>query len=520
MPRDNTVQKLDDADVSGLLPGIVLPESSVKRSMAALLHELQQSDDDGPLIAQRPDTTPSRLLNFFILSDATALLIAFLTAGAAAYFANWLILDRNLFRIQSLSLPAILAQFTVIGGGTLLWFGYSGHYQSRMPFWTEVRKVAEAMVLAMLIGCFVQFAGKEDFSRLWVIADCVCAVFATIGMRAVCRNLLSKQGLWEIPVLVLGNGLTANETCTALLAEVNLGYRIAGRIKDIGLAFRVSQGSWRRVCDMHGAQHVIVALDGEDLARSRAALAQLTREHIPFSIAPPMQNLSVANVVPQSFLGREVILLERNRGLERPLHQWMKRGFDIAVAGTALLVLGPFFAILAAVIKSDGGPAFYRHKRIGLNGETFSCLKLRSMAANADLLLKQHLEKSETARAEWAEDHKLRVDPRVTPLGAFLRRSSLDELPQLLNVLRGEMSLVGPRPIIVAETVKYDSDIAYYYRVRPGITGLWQVSGRNDVSYQERVRMDSWYVRNWSLWNDVAILCKTFGVVLKGSGAY
>ena len=124
------------------------------------------------------------------------------------------------------------------------------------------------------------------------------------------------------------------------------------------------------------------------------------------------------------------------------------------------------------------------------------------------------------ARKEWEQDHKLKNDPRITRLGSFLRNSSLDELPQLINVLRGEMSLVGPRPIVAAEVSKYEHDIAHYYRVSPGITGLWQVSGRNDVSYEQRVQMDSWYVRNWSLWHDIAILCKTLPALLKRSGAY
>jgi undecaprenyl-phosphate galactose phosphotransferase len=142
------------------------------------------------------------------------------------------------------------------------------------------------------------------------------------------------------------------------------------------------------------------------------------------------------------------------------------------------------------------------------------------MIMNGDAVLTKYLEKDPKARAEWIRDRKLRNDPRVTRVGAFLRKTSIDELPQLLNVLRGDMSIVGPRPIVVAETEKYDSDIAHYYRVRPGITGLWQVSGRNDVSYAERVHLDGWYVRNWSLWHDIVIICKTFPVVFRRSGAY
>jgi lipopolysaccharide/colanic/teichoic acid biosynthesis glycosyltransferase len=171
-------------------------------------------------------------------------------------------------------------------------------------------------------------------------------------------------------------------------------------------------------------------------------------------------------------------------------------------------------------IKIDGGPILYAHKRIGLGGRTFRCLKFRSMVVNSNEKLRRYLEANPDANAEWKLKCKLRRDPRVTHVGRFLRRYSFDELPQLLNVLRGDMSLVGPRPIAIAEASRYDNDIAYYYRVRPGITGVWQVSGRNKVSYAKRVQMDVWYVRNWSLWHDVAILCKTLPVLLKPSGAY
>ncbi|MBY0406141.1 MAG: sugar transferase, partial [Rickettsiales bacterium] len=144
----------------------------------------------------------------------------------------------------------------------------------------------------------------------------------------------------------------------------------------------------------------------------------------------------------------------------------------------------------------------------------------RSMVANSAEVLEQYLAANPEAREEWDADQKLKNDPRITAVGAFLRKTSLDELPQLINVLRGEMSLVGPRPIVTAEVDKYDYDIAHYYRVSPGITGLWQVSGRNDVSYAQRVQMDSWYVRNWSLWHDIAILCKTVPALLQSRGAY
>jgi undecaprenyl-phosphate galactose phosphotransferase len=244
------------------------------------------------------------------------------------------------------------------------------------------------------------------------------------------------------------------------------------------------------------------------------------REQIPFSVTPPLQFLPVNDMTPQYFFSHDVTLLTRTSGLDQPLPRFIKRTFDIVVSLLTLVALSPLFIAIVLMVRKDGGPAVYSHKRLGMNGKAFACLKFRSMIVNSDEVMHQYLEENPDAEAEWLNTRKLRHDPRVTRIGSFLRKCSLDELPQLINVLKGEMSIVGPRPIVVAETDKYDSDIVDYYRVRPGLTGLWQVSGRNNVSYGQRVRMDSWYVRNWSLWHDVMIICKTFPVLLKRVGAY
>ena len=200
--------------------------------------------------------------------------------------------------------------------------------------------------------------------------------------------------------------------------------------------------------------------------------------------------------------------------------QVIKRGFDI-VFGTLLIVsLLPIFALLAVVVMSDGGPATFGHVRVGRNGKNFRCLKFRSMVVNADQVLKALIESDPQVRAEWECDFKLKNDVRVTRIGRFLRRTSLDELPQLWNVVRGDMSLVGPRPVIDQELERYGANVMYYLMAKPGMTGLWQVSGRSTTDYATRVSLDVAYVQNWSLLRDVTILFKTFKVVFKGSGAY
>jgi len=197
-----------------------------------------------------------------------------------------------------------------------------------------------------------------------------------------------------------------------------------------------------------------------------------------------------------------------------------KRTFDIMVASTILLFALPtMFFIAVIMFSTDRGPILFSHERIGRNGRRFQCLKFRSMVVNSQEALRQHLEARPQARAEWAATQKLRDDPRITPLGRFLRATSLDELPQLINVIRGEMSLVGPRPIVQDEVVRYADQIEHYAAVRPGITGLWQVSGRSDVGYDQRVQLDSTYVREWSFTGDMVILLKTVKVVALRTGS-
>jgi len=203
-----------------------------------------------------------------------------------------------------------------------------------------------------------------------------------------------------------------------------------------------------------------------------------------------------------------------------PAGSIVKRGVDILGSLIFLLALAPVMLVLALLVRMDGGPALFAHTRIGANGKTFGCLKFRSMCIDAEKRLQDILARDPEARAEWERDHKLRNDPRITAVGRFLRQSSLDELPQLLNVLFGQMSLVGPRPIVRAEVSRYGTAIQEYLRCRPGITGLWQTSGRNDVNYDKRVELDTRYARSWSFRQDVIILFRTVGVVLKRSGAY
>jgi exopolysaccharide production protein ExoY len=198
-----------------------------------------------------------------------------------------------------------------------------------------------------------------------------------------------------------------------------------------------------------------------------------------------------------------------------------KRLVDIAIALSAIVLLAPLLIIcFAATVLSSPGPALFRHRRVGFNGTNFDCLKFRTMVTDAPDRLRQLLESDPMAAAEWAADRKLRYDPRVTAIGAILRKSSLDELPQLFNVLRGDMSLVGPRPVTEEELVRYSSSVGAYLACRPGITGLWQVSGRSTVTYDKRVACDTFYALNWSMALDAKILIVTIPSLLLSDNAY
>jgi undecaprenyl-phosphate galactose phosphotransferase len=192
----------------------------------------------------------------------------------------------------------------------------------------------------------------------------------------------------------------------------------------------------------------------------------------------------------------------------------IKRLVDVTLSSTALLCLLPLFAVVALIIRRDGGTAFFKQARVGKGGKLFQCYKFRSMRIEAEEVLKRTLAQDVDAAEEWSKFQKLKNDVRITKFGAFIRRTSIDELPQLINVLKGDMSIVGPRPCMEGQEDFYAEDFSCYESVRPGITGPWQVSGRNQLTFKERVNLEAWYARNWSLWLDIVIMLKTVPTLL------
>ncbi len=235
---------------------------------------------------------------------------------------------------------------------------------------------------------------------------------------------------------------------------------------------------------------------------------------IPDLIGVPNQAMQHHNI-------GDVATLEIRNNLRSRRAKTVKRSIDLLLSVVGTIAISPILLLIVLAIKIDSpGPAVYRARRLGRNGKVFDCFKFRSMHRDADAKLKEVLDADSVLRVEFEATHKIKDDPRVTKIGQFLRRTSLDELPQLFNVIIGEMSLVGPRPIVNAEIVRYGEIYSTYKHVRPGMTGYWQVNGRSDTSYSERVGMDNFYVTNWSPWLDLVILLQTIWVVLRGKGAY
>lgn len=451
--------------------------------------------------------------------DVGAAALAFVGAALFAMAVNVWVFEFPYMEFIADNSWSRLTQYTPLIALLLLRFQGMGHYRRRLPAWTELRDVVTGCMLMLLVDGFLLFALKRDFSRLWLVSSWLLAAALIPLARRVCRSMLDAAGLWRLPVIVIGSGRDAEDACEALASERSLGYTVAEVIPLTEIEERFAGRSWAELCRERGARLVILALSGPDMMERGALLADLVRERLPFAVVPPLRGLPILGFEQIYFVGRDVMLMQARNNLAQPLSRTIKLGFDLAVASVLALLLLPVFAVFAVLVSRDGGPVFYRHKRIGRLGRPFYCLKFRTMVRDADRMLDSYLAGNPAAASEWERSFKLRDDPRVTRIGRFLRTTSLDELPQIFNVLSGEMSLVGPRPVTAGELDFYGRDVVFYLETRPGMTGLWQIRGRSETSYEDRVSYDVWYVKNWSLWHDIAIMAKTVPVVIRRIGA-
>jgi Undecaprenyl-phosphate galactose phosphotransferase WbaP len=390
--------------------------------------------------------------------------------------------------------------------------------------WTSL---STTLIYLALMAMLVLGREGEVYDRgVFIIAWFLSIILVLLG-RGLVRSVFASKWWWGYPVIVLGAGKTGDMVIQTLRRRPGIGLKPIVVLDDNP--------------EKHGSLHGVPVVGGVALAPKLSK-----RRHIPYCIVampgvPRDRLLSLIErygtafphllIIPDLFefsslwvsakdMGG-ILGLEVRQTLLLPGPRLAKFLIDLAATLIGGLFILPLIGVISLLIWLDSpGPVFYSQIRIGQGGKHFKAWKFRTMVRNADLELHGYLNKHPELREAWGRDQKLRRDPRVTRVGRFLRRTSLDELPQLWNILRGEMSLVGPRPIVDEEVEKYGDKFELFKKVIPGLTGLWQVSGRNNISYEERVSLDAYYVRNWSVWLDIYILLRTVWVVITADGAY
>lgn len=395
----------------------------------------------------------------------------------------------------------------------------------------ELKRLVTGNTLLVLVFASLSFwfRNAEDFSRLTLTSTWVISIILLPFMRDLTRSIGIRMGIWGESVAIIGFGTQGQWALQYFRRNPKLGvcplvvmdlrefndYDDPGvhvlKINDLMLGRNFKQ--------LTRVKTAVVALSDvpSDFLDYITANKQGGFERL--ILLPSLEQISSYGAVSFDFGG--VLGLEVRHNLLDLRQRIIKRILDLGIVIFGGLIASPIIiAIFALAIFDTRGDPFYRQLRIGKGGKKFYAYKFRTMVKNADIVLADYLERDPELKKEWSENFKLKNDPRVTRIGKFLRKYSLDELPQLINVIKGEMSLIGPRPIVDNEMHYYGDVLGPYTWVRPGITGLWQVSGRSDTTYAERVHLDEYYIRNWSIWLDIIVLVKTISVVLKREGAY
>jgi Undecaprenyl-phosphate galactose phosphotransferase WbaP len=394
----------------------------------------------------------------------------------------------------------------------------------------ELERIFRATTLTVLGLATVSFFAREveAYSRLILLGAWILIVaFVWLG-RVAARHCLGNCGWWCENAVILGAGSLGRQVAETLRRSPGTGLRPVAILDDNLGELMLARGAAAMtgplaaadlLAEDAGVRYAIIALPDRGNQELAAVMERYASRFHHVLIIPGLCGIPSLGVDARDLGG--ILGVKVSHRLLQRTPQTVKRAVDLMAAGLLCLLLLPVFAGIAALIRlSSPGPVLFGHRRLGRHGREFLAWKFRTMVSHSDEVLRSYLEANPDRLSEWSVNRKLKQDPRVTWLGEVLRRTSLDELPQLWNVIRGEMSLVGPRPIVEAETDRYGPRYSLYRKVRPGLTGLWQVSGRNNTTYAERVEFDEYYVRNWSVWLDLYILGRTIKVVVTGEGAY
>jgi len=395
-----------------------------------------------------------------------------------------------------------------------------------------IRRLFQGVASWAALNFLVAFLKDRDSIVLLFVSYLVMAgwvfLFLYVG-RALLRHQYQNQPWWGIPVVVVGAGNSGKALIRSLKTNRGLGFRPVAAFDDDPTI--CPEGNFEGIPVFHGVGQVGKFVGEHPVQTAMVAMPQVERALVSTLVDTHL--VSVPRVIlildtpglmsfgmrPRDLGG--IFVYEAEQRLMLPLSKFAKRSIEWLLTFSGLLVTSWLLLLIALLVKLDSrGPVFYRHPRVGRNGKPFKAWKFRTMHSGSDILLQHLLAGNDELRREWELNHKLRNDPRVTRVGALLRKTSLDEIPQFFNILSGDMSLIGPRPIVPGEVEKFGTAFELINSVRPGLTGFWQVSGRSDTDYEQRVLLDSYYVRSWSVWLDAYIFLKTFAVLVTGRGAY
>lgn len=413
----------------------------------------------------------------------------------------------------------------------LIFLGQSRTYRQMKPVVDTMRDIFKSVFAGWISSIIIIYFLKASnlSSRLFIILFGLFVLINVCVIRYVVLKFLKRRNIFYEPIILIGAGLTGEKLIKFWQEDLGYRYKIVGLIddcpvsKELPKTFPILGGfdEARSIIRAAKVKTVVIAAPGLGKEKLQELINTIQPHVKNISFVPDLIGTPMSSAEVSILFSEKILMLNLRNNLSRPYNRLIKRIFDLTLTILGGLMISPVLLVIAVMVGIDNrGRIIFAHKRVGAAGKKFPCYKFQTMVPDAEEKLKKYLAENPEARREWEESFKLTNDPRVTKLGGWLRKTSLDELPQLWNVIRGEMSLVGPRPIVQAEVPRYGKNIREYYMVLPGITGMWQVSGRSDTTYPERVAMDTWYVRNWSVWIDIMYLFKTVKAVLQGKGAY
>jgi len=478
-----------------------------------------------------------KLRNYFyafllVISDLAALLTSFVLA----FFLRSRILPALNAGFKELAPLPLKTQlrygFLYVAIFSVLVIAYEKLYAKRLSLWDETKRLLTGVTLSFVLLMMTIYVARAftQFSRVVILLAWLLSLILFPLFRLIVRKLLFQFKIFRKRVLILGTHGLTEIVAREIKRNWTLGYDIAGFLTDdpvppegksfAGLPIVGDIDSVERLSRELGVRDLIISLPGIGQDRLLDLVERCEKVADNIRIIPDIGHLFSMGVEIENW--GDVLALSMARNLVKPSNIIIKKIFEFVLTLILFVIFLPALAIIALAIKLDSpGPVLYVQDRLGWKDKTFKLLKFRSMYVDGDARLEKFLAKNPQADEEWKKFLKIKKnDPRVTRTGRFLRKLSLDELPQFINVLRGEMSLVGPRPYMPRERDDIGRSFPIITRVKPGVTGLWQVRGRNILPFKERLLLDEYYIRNWSLWMDIVILLKTLKVIITGEGAF